>query len=355
MRHFPLWFLALFFLLISCGTEGSSGSAAVEAPSSGEEQAVRESPQEESPAEKSEETVVLKPEEKAEESGELETAEIINALYENAGDSEKTLEALERSGTDDMSPRARLVYAVLLRNEGQYDASREQIQLILDDEPDMAEAWFNLALLEHAAMNETARDKALNAAIDADGTYDEAYSFRGILAASKSNWTAAEADYRKALSLNPESVDSLAGLGRIMMNTKEWDKALPLLNKALDIEPDDTYVLVDRSRVLTAREEYVKALKDLGRAIELEPDVPWHYLDRARIRFRFINDLDGALADLKEVERLDPGNFFAQVYLAGIYDQKRQFATSLDYYHRVIEARTRLHLGLSCLWGSSNI
>ena len=328
MRQNPLLVFApiVIIFLMSCVTDGPAESAAVEDPSAGagtveggasaieraDREAVEDAP---------------------------EAADLVGALYEDAGDSGAAIEALERQGVENMDPETRLVYAILLRNEQEYDASRDQLGIILEENPAMAEAWFNLALVEHAVQDEGARDKALDAAIDADRGYVEAYAFRGILASARSEWSAAEADFRRALELDPESVDSLAGLGWLMLRNKNLDEALSLLTRAVDLDPDNVYALVDRSRVNVALENYAAASNDLGRAIELEPDVSWHHLDRARIRFRYFNDLDGALADLTEVERLDPDNFFALVYLAGVHDQQRRFQTSMGYYRRVIEAR----------------
>ena len=56
----------------------------------------------------------------------------------------------------------------------------------------------------------------------------------------------------------------------------------------------------------------------------------------ARIRLRYFKNLEGAKEDLNRVEELDPGNFFVQVYLAGIYDEQRNFELAEYYYRRVL-------------------
>lgn len=266
-------------------------------------------------------------------------AGVLNGIYAKPEDSGDALAALESAGIEDMDDESRLVYAVLLRNEGRLDDSRDQLEQLIGDSPSSAAAWFNLALVEYAAGNEQARDEALDAAIEADDTMVDAYALKGNLAIAASDWKSAESNFKRALELEPESAESLVGLAWVMAKTERLDRALPLLDRAVEAAPDFVYARVDRSRVNVALNHYNDAEDDLSYVIELEPDVPWHYLDRARIRLRDFKDYEGAREDLETVERLDPDNFFALVYLAGLHDEERRFALSRSYYKRVVDMR----------------
>ena len=266
-------------------------------------------------------------------------AEVLDSFYSETDDSGKALAALEEADVESMDNESRLVYAVLLRSESRLDESRVQLTKIVEEDPSMADAWFNLALVEHSAGNSSSRDSALDSAISADDSNAEAYAFRGSLAIADSQWERAEANLRKALDLEPESAESLIGLAWVLAKTERIEQALPLLDLAVELEPEYVYARVDRSRVNVALRNYNDAEADLDIAIEKEPDVPWHYLDRARIRLRHFKDYEGALEDLETVERLDPGNFFAVVYLAGLHDEERRFQTARFYYRKVVEMR----------------
>ena len=266
-------------------------------------------------------------------------AAVLETFYSSPEDAAEALSALEDAGVENMDSESRLVYAVLLRDQGRLDESRIELESIIEENPENAEAWYNLALLEYAAGNDEARDSALDSAISADSTMADAYAFRGNLAIGNSDWDKAERDLKKALDLNPDSVESLDGLAWVMAKTDRLDNALTLLNKAVELDPDFVYLRVDRSRVNVALRNYNDAEKDLSFAIENEPEVEWHYLDRARIRLRYFKDYDGALEDLKNVERLDPDNFFAMVYLAGLYDELREFSLAEKYYRKVVALR----------------
>jgi tetratricopeptide (TPR) repeat protein len=266
-------------------------------------------------------------------------AEVLDSFYSETDDAGKALAALEEADVESMDNESRLVYAVLLRSESRLDESRVQLEKIVEEDPTMADAWFNLALVEHSAGNDSLRDSALDSAISADDSYADVYAFRGSLAIADSRWDRAEVNLRKALDLEPESAESLIGLAWVMAKTERIKQALPLLDLAVELEPEYVYARVDRSRVNVALRNYNGAEADLDFAIEKEPDVPWHYLDRARIRLRHFRDYEGALEDLETVERLDPDNFFAIVYLAGLHDQERRFQTARFYYRKVVEMR----------------
>ncbi|MDT8299549.1 MAG: hypothetical protein RQ801_14680, partial [Spirochaetaceae bacterium] len=62
-------------------------------------------------------------------------AEVLNELYARSEDSGDALAALESAGVEEMDDESRFVYAVLLRNEGRLDDSREQLEQLLSDDP----------------------------------------------------------------------------------------------------------------------------------------------------------------------------------------------------------------------------
>lgn len=258
-------------------------------------------------------------------------------IYKDMDDSSKALESFEKSDINSLNPELRLVYAILLYNENRIDEARDELNTLLDEHPSMAEAWFNLALLENMISDESARDKALEEALKLNPNMIDALTLQGDIAANKSDWTLAESSYKKALEQNPESLGSLVGLAWVHAKNNRTESSLPLLDKAVELAPDFVYARVDRARVHVYLENYIEAENDLSVAIEEEPDVPWHYLDRARIRFRYFHNFEGAISDLKYVEKLMPNNFFAMVYLAGIYDEQKKFDLAYKYYSKVVE------------------
>jgi len=252
---------------------------------------------------------------------------------------DKLILDFEASGIDSLNDESRLIYSILLRNVGRYEESRIQLKRLIENNQSNSMAWYNLALLEHAVGNAEMRDIAIEAAVELDDSKAEVLTFRGTLAIENSNWEEAAVYLQRALEINPEYVEALTAMAWVKAKSGQLEPALTLLDRAVELDSEYVYARVDRSRINAALRNYEIAERDLDKAIELEPDVQWHYLDRARIRLRHFLDYEGALSDLETVERLDPDNFFALVYLAGLHDERRRFSAARNYYLRVVELR----------------
>ena len=260
-------------------------------------------------------------------------------VTEKTYDPDRLISDFEATGIDNLDDEPRLIYSILLRNVGRYDESRIQLKKLIENNQSNSMAWYNLALLEHAVGNTEMRDLAIETTIELDDSKAEILTFRGTLALENSNWEEAATYLQRALEINPDYLEALTAMAWVKAKTGQLDLALTLLDRAVKLDPEYVYARVDRSRINLALRNYKIAEFDLDKAIELEPDVQWHYLDRARIRLRRFLDYEGALADLENVERLDPDNFFALVYLAGLHDEQRRFSEARNYYLRVIELR----------------
>lgn len=246
---------------------------------------------------------------------------------------------LEFEANDSLDDDSRLIYSILLSNLGRYEESRTQLKTLIEKDKSNFKAWYNLALLENVAGNTQMRDLALEAAIELDDSRAEVWALRGTLAKEDSNWEEAATYLNRALEIDPEYVEALTAMAWVKAKLGQMEEALRLLDRAVELDAEYTYARVDRSRINVALGNYSTAERDLDKAIELEPNVQWHYLDRARIRLRHLMDYDGALTDLERVEELNPVNFFALVYLAGLHDEQRRFSKARDYYLRVVELR----------------
>ena len=259
---------------------------------------------------------------------------ILSSYSAGEKDAWQTLQEMEK--IEKKNPEEKLMYAIMLRNTQRLDESRQELEAILESNPEDDLAMFNMALIEHAGGNEDARDRILNRVLEMDTRISEAYALKGKIETSRSNFLAAEKNFQQALRIEPDSVESLVGLAWLKARKGKPEEALSLLDNALKLDESYAYALSDRSRVNIVLGNYNDAEDDISRAIMLEPELSWHYLDRARIRLRYFRNLEGAKEDLNRVEELDPGNFFVQVYLAGLYDEQRNFERAEYYYRRVL-------------------
>ena len=101
------------------------------------------------------------------------------------------------------------------------------------------------------------------------------YFARGITHEREDRWALAEADFRKALELNPDQPQVLNYLGYsfVEMNMN-MDEALDLIERAVEARPDSGYITDSLGWALYRLGRYDEAVGHMERAVELEPIDP---------------------------------------------------------------------------------
>ena len=96
--------------------------------------------------------------------------------------------------------------------------------------------------------------------------------FRGIARERSEQWSLAEADFLKALELEPEHPYIMNYLAYSWIEQGEhYDRALEMLEKAVSLRPDDGYIVDSLGWVFYRLGRYEEAVVELERAVELRP------------------------------------------------------------------------------------
>ncbi len=101
------------------------------------------------------------------------------------------------------------------------------------------------------------------------------FYFRGICHERAKNWSAAEADLKKALELFPEQPHVLNYLGYSWVDQGiNLDEGMRLIRRAVEQRPDDGYIVDSLGWAYFRIGNYEEAVKQLERAVGLKPDDP---------------------------------------------------------------------------------
>ena len=101
------------------------------------------------------------------------------------------------------------------------------------------------------------------------------FYYRGIANERQKKWDAAEADFRKALALEPAQPLILNYLGYSLVEKKlKLDEAMGMIRKAVDLKPNDGYIVDSLGWAHFQLGEFDDAVKNLERASELKPADP---------------------------------------------------------------------------------
>lgn len=206
----------------------------------------------------------------------LLTAEILDAGGQDAA----AVRAYESIPPD--SPLARS--AEIGRAEALYrmdrtDEAAEALKALARREPGAIDA--QVALGDHMRRTERFREAAVayDAAVrlmDAEGRPSWAlYYQRGIARERSGAWEDAEADFFKALEMQPDQPLILNYLGYSWLEKGlHIDRAMGMIRKAVEQRPDDGYIVDSLGWGHYLLEEYPEAVKELEQAVELLPVDP---------------------------------------------------------------------------------
>ena len=174
---------------------------------------------------------------------------------------------------------AELGRAEALRRAGQLDQAAEVLAELTKSHPDLPVA--------HAAAGDLYRqledfEKATTAYDEAIRLYEAnktpqwfVYYARAISQERIGMWGRAEADFRRALELNPEQPEVLNYLGYSLVEKRvKMDEALSMIERAVAARPDSGFIVDSLGWVLYRLGRYEESIVHMERAAELMPVDP---------------------------------------------------------------------------------
>lgn len=110
-------------------------------------------------------------------------------------------------------------------------------------------------------------------ALQLDPKLAEGYVLRGILLTDfEWNWAAAEMDFQKALSLNPNSAAAHHWYARHLAQLGRFDHALEQIEAAQTLDPLSAMIRVTKGKIFFQAQKYERGIRPCREALELEPD-----------------------------------------------------------------------------------
>ena len=101
------------------------------------------------------------------------------------------------------------------------------------------------------------------------------FYFRGICYERSKQWPKAEADFKKALELNPDQPLVLNYLGYSWVDQGlNLDEAFKMLRRAVELQPNDGYIVDSLGWAHFKLGQYQEAAQTLEKAIDLKPADP---------------------------------------------------------------------------------
>jgi tetratricopeptide (TPR) repeat protein len=255
------------------------------------------------------------------------------------GDPAAALDAYERALAAEPGGRApRALHAKLLMIAGRLEDAREELSLLLAENPADAEALFQLAVLAGLEGDSAGQAGTLSRVVELEPSHAEALAGLGDFALARGDDEEAARLYGRALASDPDNLVALLGTAQAAFRQKDWEGAEAAAGRATAAQPDYPFAYIDRARARRARGDTAGAIGDLGRAISLDPSYPWSYIDRGKLSLAEGRDAE-ALADFTMAVELAPEIFAGWALRAPLLEAAGRDAEALFDYERVVSLR----------------
>ena len=174
---------------------------------------------------------------------------------------------------------ARLRIANSLGEQDKVDEAATEFKRLAAERPDRPDALVELGNLMRGHERYEEAVAAYDDALKRIGTLGRRdwtlLYYRGVALQRSNQWPRAEADFLKALELEPDQPHVLNYLAYTWVERGEnYDRALEMLRKAVALRPDDGYIVDSHGWVYYRLGRYEDAVVELEKAIELQPNDP---------------------------------------------------------------------------------
>lgn len=218
-------------------------------------------------------------------------------------------------------------HASRLLTVGQADEAKENIQQVLQLEPDNSDAHALLAII---AVVQNEKDKALDLATKAITLNpDSAAAHLALSYTQQAHFeiTAALESVQKAVTLDPQNALAWARSAELQMSLGDLDRALDAAQHAVNLNPDlaKTQTILGFAHLLQIDTKTAKTIFAQAIVLDQADPMPRLGLGLALIRE---GELEAGRIELEIAASLDPANSLIRSYLGKAYFEERRYSLS---------------------------
>ena len=208
--------------------------------------------------------------------------------------------------------RNTFTYGVAYHERGYFDQAMASFQETLRNNPDYAEAHYNLGSLYLQKQMRTEAKRHFQKALQLRPDYPDALNNVGLIAAEEGEGDEAARYFQEAIRRRPNNATALLNLGNLYRQNRRLEEAKQVLEQALEFEPNDPEVNYSLGMLFAQKDDTERAREYLQQAVKLRPDYP-EALNNLGVLYLRTGQSAEAVAALKECIRVAAS--FDQAYL----------------------------------------
>jgi serine/threonine-protein kinase len=164
-----------------------------------------------------------------------------------------------------------------------YGSAKEHFERAIQIQPDFAEAYAALAMVQAYFANglptRAAKSEALAAArpialkaLELAPNLSEAHTALGDVDFVKMDWVNAENEYKQAFALNPNQLDVCGCYAHLLALLGRFREAEPIIKHGVEINPQSSQIELIYGLLKELQRQYPEAISHFQRSLELNPD-----------------------------------------------------------------------------------
>ena len=207
----------------------------------------------------------------------------------------------------------------------QLSSAENEYQQAIQINPDFADAFYRLGLLQIQQEYPTAARQSLAHAVDLDPKNLDARLHLGDLLVSSTQYSEARQQAEAVLQQDGKNAGAHRLLGQVALHQMQYIAAENELKQAIDLDPHDpqTYEILGLAQLLDA--EYGAAEKSFQTAVDIRPDDPQTYINLENF-YKGQNAPNRAEQVLRQGIARDPKAVELPVALAGLYAERNRMS-----------------------------
>jgi tetratricopeptide (TPR) repeat protein len=247
---------------------------------------------------------------------------------------------------------AHLFAGAILMQQGKLAEARTALGKAVELAPDdltAVDQLITLDLMEKKAPDALRRVNDLVARSPKDGRLQ--ILLARVLSA-QADFSGAEAALRKAIELQPDSLDPYLSLVQLLVSTKQQDKALTDLKQAVAKNPKDIRPLMLMATLHEQQKDFASARQAYEQVLVIEPKAAVALNNLAFIYSEHAGDQDKAFEYAQRARDLLPNQWETADTLGWILYKKQQFTRALPLLEEAVaknpdSAELRYHVGMA--------
>lgn len=228
----------------------------------------------------------------------------IGLCYQSLDQNKKAIQAFNQG--IELSPTSSELHlnkALSYEKCGDMERAKEGYRHVLSMYPDHATAQYNLMNLNlnHESNNQL---NSLNLFIEENPTLSHGYGSRGLFFFESKNYESALVDFKKALDLDPTSIDYLFNLAMVHEKLNQFDDAERLFDQVTSMDNNHAGAYFNLGNIQFKRKAYQEAISLFTIALHIDNTNASILYNRAIAKYR-LGMTEEACKDMELANKLD--------------------------------------------------